>query len=401
MPDPARIVIDDRPLRRTLTGVGSYIAQLLLHLPRVAPDLRCTPFVLRYVRRKRDWQRALEARLRAADAAPPAGGGPQSGAARARDVGRTRSGWLVRAAIQAAYGVTFRALTRGYRLYHEPNHVPVRCDLPTITTIHDLSVPLHPQWHPADRVKWYERDFVPGVARTARFLTPSEFTKREMLRHLGVPAERIDVTPLAARAGFCPQPPERIAEALAALRLPPRFFLYVGTLEPRKNVAGLLDAFAALPESVRRAHPLVIAGAWGWKADALREKLDQRQLGESVRLLGYLPDRPLAALYCACTALVWPTWYEGFGLPPLEAMACGAAVIVSDVASLPEVVGEAGLRLDPRDARSWTDAMRRVAEDDAWRNELAQRGLERARQFSWERCAAQTADAYRRVLRDG
>lgn len=394
MPDPPQIIVDDRPLRRTLTGVGSYIAQLLLHLPHVAPDLAITPFVLRYVRRQRDWQEYLRRMLRAAEDAPLAPGGAPS------DVGKTRTDWLVRVAIQAAYSTAFRTLTRGYRLYHEPNHVPVRCGLPTIVTIHDLSVPLHPDWHPADRVRWYERDFRPGLQRAARFLTPSAFTKSEMVRHLGLSAERIDVTPLAARGAFSPQPPERVSQVLAALRLPAAFYLYVGTLEPRKNVEGLLDAYAALPSALRADQPLVIAGAWGWKAESLREKLTARGLGESVRLLGYLHDGPLAALYTACTALVWPTWYEGFGLPPLEAMACGAAVIVSDVASLPEVVGDAGVRLDPQDGSAWTQAMRRVAEDAAWRAARRSAALERARQFSWEKCAQQTAQAYRRVLAD-
>jgi alpha-1,3-rhamnosyl/mannosyltransferase len=144
-----------------------------------------------------------------------------------------------------------------------------------------------------------------------------------------------------------------------------RFFLFVGTLEPRKNVEGLLDAYAALPGPIRARHSLLIAGAWGWKAERIRQQLESRRLGEQVRLIGYLHDPVLAALYARCTALVWPTWYEGFGLPPLEALACGARVIVSNVASLPEVVGDAGVLLDPRDVAAWTDAMRAAAELDA------------------------------------
>ncbi len=219
-----------------------------------------------------------------------------------------------------------------------------------------------------------------------------------MVRHLNLAPERIDVTPLAARAAFAPQSQERTQEVLAALQLPSEFFLYVGTLEPRKNVEGLLDAYAALPLGMRMERPLVIAGAWGWKAETLREKLPARGLRESVRLLGYLHDGPLAALYSACTTLVWPTWYEGFGLPPLEAMACGAPVIVSNVASLPEVVGDAGVLLDPNAPATWTEAMRRMATDADWRKALQRRAIERAGRFSWDTCATATAAAYRKVL---
>lgn len=380
-----RVVINDRCLRQTLTGVGMYVAQLLEHLPAASSEIQVDPFVFTHLSRQ-SWREALARR----NSAPPAA---------SRTDGR-RKPWWIRRIIQESFALFFRLKTGRYDLYHEPNHVPVRCGLPTVTTVHDLSVLVHPEWHPADRVRWYETGFRAGVRQTRRFIAASEFTRREMVARLGVPAERIHVTYQAPRRAFRLREPGETAAMRAALRLPERYFLYVGTLEPRKNVLGLLDAFASLAPAERAASPLLIAGAWGWKADRIREALAARRLADHVRLLGYMHDEHLAALYSGCTALLWPTLYEGFGLPPLEAMACGAPVVVSDAASLAEVVGDAGVRLDPSDIGAWTATMRRLGSDDAWRSELSRAGIERAAGFSWARCAAETIACYRAALAD-
>jgi alpha-1,3-rhamnosyl/mannosyltransferase len=386
MSSPLRVVVDDRPLRKALTGVGNYIAQLLLHLPEFAPEIDARPFHITHLRH-RDWRTELSARTVESAAGP-------------KDVGGLRAPWFVRRMMQAGYDTAFRFLTRRYGLYHEPNHVPIRCDLPTITTIHDLSVLVHPEWHPADRVKWYEASFAAGVEQSRHFLAASEFTQREMVRVLGVPAEKITVTNQAAREPFITmgQALQRGEPAAPLPGAPERFFLFVGTLEPRKNVEGLLDAYAALPDEIRRRHALVIAGAWGWKAERIREQLDARSLSGQVRLIGYLHDPALAALYARCTALVWPTWYEGFGLPPLEALACGARVIVSNVASLPEVVGDAGVLLDPHDVAAWTAAMRAAADDDAGGAAVRDWSIAQANRFTWRGFIRSTVAGYRAAL---
>jgi alpha-1,3-rhamnosyl/mannosyltransferase len=221
-----------------------------------------------------------------------------------------------------------------------------------------------------------------------------------MVANLGLAPERIDVTYQAPRAQFRPATPAQVTATLHALALPPSFFLYVGTLEPRKNIAGLLTAYAALPSALRQTHPLVLAGGIGWKMEALSDEIQRLGIRPALRLLGYLGDEVLAALYTTATAFVWPTFYEGFGLPPLEAMACGCPVITSAVASLPEVVGDAGILLDPCDTRVWADAMRRMAEDAGWRADWAVRGSQRAGQFSWPCCARQTLACYRAALRE-
>lgn len=379
------VILNDRVLFRPLTGVGHYVAQLLAAL-EAEEGVAVRGFLSALLKPRAGAERKA----------------PETAMSAPRD---GRSGPLAavkpiaRRLLEGPYRFAFRVAARRYALYHEPNHIPIPCGLPTVTTIHDLSVLEHPAWHPADRVRWYERAFDAGVRQTTCFIAASEYTKQQMIARLGVPADRIDVTYQAPRPAFTTPPPaERVRQVRAAHGLPDRFFLFVGTLEPRKNVAGLLQAYAGLPAEIRRSHPLVLVGGHGWKMDALAELIDRHGVVDTTRRLGYLHDADLAALYAGCTALVWPTWYEGFGLPPLEALACGAPVIVSNVTSLPEVVGDAGVLLDPHDAVAWTAALQRMAEDADWRRRWQQGGPVRAATFTWQRCARQTIACYRAAL---
>lgn len=382
-----RILLNDRPLRTTLTGVGHYIQQLLWAIDGANEPVQLNPFLFGCVLR-RNWRHSAHSPT---DAVPK----PAS-----RGIGQSRKPYWLRRILDAGYGLAFRrtARPRRFDLYHEPNHIPIPCGLPTVTTIHDLSVLAHPEWHPSDRVRWYEREFSRGIRQSSRFIAASEFTRREIAQRCGVAPDRIDVTYQAPRPEFHPRPPGQCRAVRSALGLPERYFLFVGTLEPRKNLPGLLDAYAALPVTVRDRHPLVVVGAWGWSADSLRERLARRSLPAQVRVVGYVSDEQLACVYSGCTALVWPTFYEGFGLPPIEAMACGAAVITSNVASLPEVVGSAGVLLDPRETEPWSEAMLRMADDGPWRSAWSQRGLAQAQGFSWRRCALETVACYQRAV---
>jgi alpha-1,3-rhamnosyl/mannosyltransferase len=269
------------------------------------------------------------------------------------------------------------------------------CALPTVTTVHDLSVIEHPEWHPTERVRLFERHFAAGLRRAARLIAVSEFTKARLVGGFGLAPELIAVTYQAPRESFRPRSPAEVRGVLEQLRLPERFFLFVGTLEPRKNVGALLEAYHQLPAVQRRRLPLVIVGAWGWRSAGLVEQMERTTGAGEVRHLGYVDERALAGLYSACTAFVWPSLYEGFGLPPLEAMACGAPVIVSGTSALPEVVGAGGLQLDPSNGPAWTAALERMAEDTAWRETWVRRGLTRAAEFSWQRCCHETATCYR------
>jgi glycosyltransferase involved in cell wall biosynthesis len=234
-------------------------------------------------------------------------------------------------------------------------------------------------------------------------ITISHHVKQEMVERLGVDPARIDVTYLAADEHFRPAAAEVVERVLQSRGLPARYILTVGTVEPRKNLATLLTAYARLPQDIRESHPLVIVGMRGWVGDsshygevaALAERLG---LAEKVIFAGYLPDDELPAVYSGAAAFVFPSLYEGFGLPPLEAMACGTPVVSSNAASLPEVVGEAAVLFDPQSAEALTAALERLLTHEADANALIARGLDQARRFSWERCARETLASYQAAV---
>jgi alpha-1,3-rhamnosyl/mannosyltransferase len=176
--------------------------------------------------------------------------------------------------------------------------------------------------------------------------------------------------------------------------LPPDYLLYVGTIEPRKNVLTLLHAYCALPTDLRRRCPLVLAGGWGWKSADVADYFRREAADKGVIHLGYADDRHLPGLYAGARALVYPSHYEGFGLPPLEMLACGGAVLSSTAATLREVLGRHAHYVDPLDADGWRDAMSHAILDEDWLAVLRQGGRERAAQFRWEHCAAATAAVY-------
>ena len=289
-----------------------------------------------------------------------------------------------------------------FDVYHEPNFLSFDFPGPTVTTVHDLSWIRFPQAHPVERVRAMNRYFEPGLRRSALVLTDSEFVKREVVEVFGIDPERILAIPLGAGPLFRPRGQDETREALLAQGLTHgRYFLTVGTLEPRKNLVAALRAYAQLPKRTQDAFPLVLAGMKGWHSTELDRELAPLLASGRVRLTGYLERADLAALIAGATALVYPSIYEGFGLPPLEAMASGVPTIVSNVSSLPEVVGDTGLLVEPHDHTALCEAMHRMADAPELRATLAARSLERSRQFSWDRCAAQTMAAYARAAGGG
>ena len=284
---------------------------------------------------------------------------------------------------------------RKYDLYHEPNYIPLPSELPTIATIHDLSVLLHPQWHPADRVAYYERSFHEGLRQCGHLLAVSEFTRQEVIRVLNVAPDRITCTPLGVRADLRPLDARALGETVRRLGLPAQYLLFVGTIEPRKNPLMLMRAYCDLPGEVRERCRLVLAGSWGWNAGEFAEYYEREARHRGVVHLGYVPDGDLAAIYGAARALVFPSFYEGFGLPPLEMMACGGAVLASTAGAVAEVVGQRAHLIAADDLSGWRDAMRRIISDDDWQRVLRQGVRERAAEFSWKRCAQQTLCVYR------
>jgi glycosyltransferase involved in cell wall biosynthesis len=272
------------------------------------------------------------------------------------------------------------------------NVVPLACPVPSVVTVHDLAFIRFPQTFRAYNRTYLDFATRLTVRRAARILTVSEHTRREVIGLLGVPPERVVVTPNAARAHFRPPAPAAVSRLRARHNLPEQFVLYVGTLEPRKNLTTLLEAFV---EVARQSDaPLLIGGGKGWLYTSIFERLEALGLRDRVRFVGYIEEDELPLWYAAATAFVFPSIYEGFGMPPLEAMACGTPVVTSNTSSLPEVVGDAGIMVDPYDASALATALIQVLRDAELRAELRVRGLQRAAQFTWSVTAERTLRAY-------
>jgi alpha-1,3-rhamnosyl/mannosyltransferase len=299
-----------------------------------------------------------------------------------------------------AVGWHFRRFLKNARiqLYHEPNFIPLACDCPTVATIHDLSVLRHPEWHPADRVRHFEKEFGPRLRECAHVLTVSDAMREEVIAELGLSPDRVSRAHHGVRANLRPAAPVEIAHVRQKHGLPPQYLLHLGTVEPRKNLLMLMRAYCQLPDVVRERCGLVLAGSWGWNSTATASFFDHTARSCGVQHLGYVPEEDLAALYTGASALVFPTHYEGFGFPALEMMACGGAVIASTDPAVMEVTGQRAFHIHPEDEDGWRLAMQRVIEDHDWRQQLRRGVREQARQFTWERCAIETMQAYHRAL---
>lgn len=288
----------------------------------------------------------------------------------------------------------------GADLFHGVHSVvPVACPVPSVVTVHDLAFIRFPQTFRAYNRTYLDLATRLSVRRAARVLVVSEHTRREVIGLLGVPPERVVVTPNAAREHFRPPDPAALEAFRARKGLPERFVLYVGTLEPRKNLTTLLEAYAIVAQD--QAAPLLVGGGKGWLYDAVFQRLEALGLRDRVRFVGYLDEEELPLWYAAATVFVFPSIYEGFGMPPLEAMACGTPVVASNTSSLPEVVGDAGLTVSPYDPAALAEAIRRVLDDADLRQELRERGLRQARAFSWRLTAERTLAAYEAAARQG
>ena len=380
-----RVGFNATPLLAPLTGIGNYIVQLGAALA-AGGGVDLWSF---YGHR---WRHE----------APVAPAATRRGAAalRLRDLVKPLVPFK-RALRHAQQQLTFgRGLRRhAIEIYHEPNYIPLRYDVPVVATLHDLSWLRYPETHPRDRVRWIERGMPRVVEEAAAIIVDSEFVRQEVLSCLGVAPGRVHAVHLGVSPAFRPRSAQETHDSLQGLALDHgEYLLTVGTIEPRKNVAHVLAAYARLPAALRDRYPLVVAGARGWRAEGLEKEL--RLLAERgrVRFLGHVADGDLRALYAGAAAFVFASKYEGFGLPPLEAMASGIPVIVSDRASLPEVVGDAAWTLDPERPDETAGRIEALLGDPDSRAQLARRGIERAALFTWDACARATLDVYRAIL---
>lgn len=360
-----RFGLDGVPLREKKSGIGHYTLELARALAALAPEHE---FEI---------------------VSPGAFSSPLESApnlhftdARARGLER-RYWWPI--------GLPLYCRRASFALFHGTNFdLPYWSGCPRVLTIHDLSLLLFPQTH-QDHLVRRARRVLPLMARKATaIITPSETVKREVCEHLRVTEEKVFAIPEAARACFYPAPS---AETLQRLGVEPEFILFVGTVEPRKNLLTLVRAVERIAKI-----QLVIAGQKGWLSDDLMAYLDGSKIRDRVLFTGHLSDDDLRALYSSCRVFVYPSLYEGFGLPLLEAMACGAPVVTSNVGSIVETVGDAARLVSPTEVDDLAHALTSLLNDPREREHLSAAGLKHVKKFSWERTAAATWEVYQQAL---
>ena len=354
-------------------GIHRSIEQLLLHLPAAIPsEWRLTAFI--------GAQAALDS----------------------PDIDVRRAPWRTDSAIRRILweqAVQPWAL-RGYDGYHAMAYAGPLVGAPaTVVTVHDLSFIHTPERVPFLR-RTYLRALTAYTCRRARVVIGvSQATADDVAKTFGIPESRLVVTPHGVdHAQFRPLDRAAVEAFRTAHSLPPRFWLFIGTLEPRKNLVTLLEAYAALPPAERL--PLIVAGGKGWNTEPIFEAVERLGLAGSVQFPGFIPTEDLPLWYNCAEIFIYPSVFEGFGLPVLEAMACGIPVIVSNASSLPEVAARAGLCLPPQDAPVWTETLRRVRDDADWRRSAADAGLDEASRYTWPETARRTVAAYQRAFHD-
>lgn len=283
-------------------------------------------------------------------------------------------------------------------VFHGPiSVVPMVSRVPSVVTVHDLAFLKFPGQVPAKRRNWLVAATRLSARKADRVITISQNTKHDLQEWLGLPDERIAVIPLGISPHVRPVDGTSLDVFRMKWELDRPYILAVGTLEPRKNLPTLLRAFAKIRDQVD--HQLVLVGPEGWLTGELKTTLDELALGDRVRLTGFVSDEELGGWYSGADLFAFPSHYEGFGLPSIEAMRCGAPVLASNTSSFLEVVGDAGVLIPPTDVDLWAESMLALLRDDVRRAELRERGFARAQQFSWQRTAQETYDTYREVAR--
>lgn len=352
-------------------GIHHSIAQLLAHLPAAVPE---------------DWQLTAFTGAQAALAIP--------------GIEMRRAAWNTESALRRIaweQAVQPWAL-RGFDGYHALAYAgPLFGAPPTVVTVHDLSFIHTPERVPLLR-RVYLRRMTAITCRRARIVIGvSQATANDVRDTFGLPESRLVVAPHGVdHARFRPLPRAGVEAFRAAQGLPPRFWLFIGTLEPRKNLVTLLAAYATLPATERL--PLVLAGGKGWDHTPIFEAVERLKLGGAVRFPGYLAQEELPLWYNSAEAFIYPSVFEGFGMPVLEAMACGVPVVVSNASALPEIAARAGLCISPTDTAAWAEALRRIGQDAAWRRGASEAGLSEASRYTWAESARQVAAAYLRAF---
>lgn len=368
-----RITIDYTPALRQTAGIGRYTRGLVAALAEADRD-NCY-------------------RLFCAGAAPDRTTWPENFAVHVSPV---PARWLTAGWHRLRLPLPVERLAGDCDIFHSPDFsLPPLRSARGVVTVHDLSFLRLPE-HADPGLRDYLQKAVPrAVARAHRVLADSENTKRDLIELLRVAEEKISVVPAGVETRFRPvRDTIRLAEVQKRYNLPDWFILSVGTLEPRKNLTRLITAYAQMRRQTGLPHALVLAGKPGWLYEGIYDQVTQEGLEDHVRFTGFIDDADLPALYTLADLLAFPSLYEGFGLPPLEAMACGTPVVCSNNSSLPEAVGSAALLVDPTDVDGLADAMARVLGNASLRARLGDLGRAQAARFTWDAAARKLLEAY-------
>ena len=285
-------------------------------------------------------------------------------------------------------------------MLHSPDFIPpARGAKRHVITVHDMTFMLYPEHKDAASIRYYSHQIEKAVKQADHILAVSEATKNDIIDMLNVPQEKITVQAHGVDEGYKPLPEETLSAWRTKLNLPENYILHVGTLEPRKNIPALLDAYLTLPPGIRNKHSLLLVGRSGWLFDETMQRIERLQSdGAHILIRSDIDDNALAAVYNLATVLTMPSFYEGFGMPALEAMACGTPTIVSNRSSLPEVVGDVGLQIDPEDPSTLATALEQALTDIQWQQTTSKAGIERSKQFTWENSARVALSVYQSVL---
>lgn len=370
-----RIVINTIPLLSPLTGVGNYAYCIAQFLRAIDPINEYSYFYGYYSKKlsalynenKKAFYRVKEF---------------------ARKMPIYRGGF-----VKTAVSLRNMLSLKNFDLYFEPNFVPIniksRC---TVVTILDFSFELYPEWHPRERIDYFKKKFWKNIKKADKIIVISDYIKKEGVG-FGLPEEQLTTIHLGFnREIFKVYSWQDLQAIKKKYGLPDHFILFVGSIEPRKNLQNLIMAYISLDRVIRKDLKLILVGFKGWQNKEIMNLLNK--VKSDVLYLGYLPNQELGKLYGLATLFIYPSFYEGFGLPPLEAMACGCPVVVSNVSSLPEVCGDAARYVDPTDVDSIAEGMHEVLVDETLRRSLMAKGLERSKLFSWDLAARKHLEVF-------
>ena len=305
---------------------------------------------------------------------------------------------LLKSFIRKTLSAVSRLLSPSYDLYWQPNYIPQNVKAKkVVTTVHDFSFHIQPEWHPEERFKYYQKKFWKKAAASDWIITGSNFTKQEIVKYMNYPEENITVIHHAVDHDiYRLYNEDELQTTKEKFGLNDTFLLFVGSIEPRKNLLNLLKAYHLLPEKIKKDYPLILAGFKGWENKEIMQEIKKEK--EYIQYLGYLSNKELAHVYSLATVFIYPSLYEGFGIPPLEAMACGTAVIASNAASIPEVCGNAAVYINPNNSMDITEKIIDLLEKPDKRTALAGKGLVHSKRFTWEKAAGEHLKVFEKVL---